>query len=136
MVLVNCDYIYVIRTYIAVGVAPSHIAVHQDGPTAVDVEIDADDQGSETVSYHIYYTGTTSGSVSVNASPSKHMHVPIKDLVNGGSYVISVVAKSVHLESAPVVAEYSPISLSKYQWPVRVPGNYLIPSLQHQVLLN
>lgn len=123
---------------ITVGVQPNHVNVHQEGPTTVDVEFDVHDQGDETIGYHIYYTGTTSGSVSFNASGSKHIHVPIRDLVNGGSYVISVVGKSVHLESAPVVAEHSPIVLSRYQWPVQfltiVLGS-LILSVQCQVLL-
>lgn len=122
---------------ITVGVQPNHVNVHQEGPTTIDVEFDVHDHGDETIGYQIYYTGTTSGSVSVDASASRHIHVPIRDLVNGGLYVISVVGKSVHLMSAPVVAENSPIALSKYQWPVQfltiVLGSLIL--VQCQVLL-
>lgn len=112
----HSEYVIHIHLFpmITVGAQPNHVNVHQEGPTTVDVEFDVHDQGDETVGYQIYYTGTTNGSVYIDASASKHRHAPIRDLVNGGSYVILVVAKSVHLDSVPVVAEHSPIVLSKY----------------------
>lgn len=85
--------------------------MHQNNSTTIHVFWSPPDSLLETVGYQIYYTGPTSGSLAVDDSTVRN--VLITGLVNGESYIISVAAKSVHLESEPVVVGPSPFGLSK-----------------------
>ena len=61
--------------------------------------------------YQIYYTGPTEGSLSADSININNEI--ITGLVNGETYHFFVAGKSAHLESEPVAASNSPISLSK-----------------------
>ena len=68
----------------------------------------------ETIGYRVYYTGPTSGNISVelNGDKPNNNHI-ITGLVNGEVYYFSVAGVSVHFESEPVPAGQNPLGLSK-----------------------
>ena len=66
----------------------------------------------DTIGYQVYYTGPSSGNISVAGDKSNNQIV--SGLVNGELYQFSVAGRSHHFESEPVPAEQNPLGLSKH----------------------
>ena len=64
-----------------------------------------------TIGYQVYYTGPTSGNVSVDGDKSNNQIV--SGLVNGEFYHFSVAGRSQHFESEPQPAGQNPLGLGK-----------------------
>ena len=90
-----------------VGGLPEDVVAFQETPTSVKVFWVPNKYN--TIGYTVYYTGATSGNVSVDGIESNHMVVT--ELINGESYSFSVVGRSGHLDGEPVAAYQNPVSL-------------------------
>ena len=96
-----------------VGAPPLDVSAFQMDPTSVHVFWTQPEPIGQTVGYQIYYTGPTSGNVSVDGIDANNQ--TITGLVNGELYRFSVAGKSAHFESEPIAAEQNPVGLSKFQ---------------------
>ena len=88
------------------------VSIFQNDFTSISVFWTPPSPMDKNVGYHIYYTGPTSGNVSVD-SVELNSYV-ISGLVNGEFYHVSVAGKSLHFESEPVMASQNPLGLSKF----------------------
>ena len=85
-------------------------------PTSVHVSWIPPDPIGQTIGYQVYYTGPTSGNVSVDGVESNNQTV--SGLVNGEMYYFSVAGRSQHFESELVPAQQNPVGLSKFHSPL------------------
>ena len=86
------------------------------GPNLSPCILDTARPIGQTIGYQVYYTGPTSGIVSVDGVESNNQTV--SGLVNGELYHFSVAGRSHHFESELVPAAQNPVGLSKFYSPL------------------
>ena len=75
--------------------------------------------------YQVYYTGPTSGSVTVDRSEGETASMVVTGLTNGGAYQFSVAGRSEHFESSRVADGNGPVLLCKQQAQCFIPLHLL-----------
>ena len=95
----------------SVGSQPLEVSASQEGLTSVLVSWTPPQPLGQTIGYQIYYTGPTSGNVSVDNVDSSSQVVT--GLMNGELYQFFVAGRSEHLESEPLATGSGDIGLSK-----------------------
>ena len=113
-----------------VASAPTNLMAVQEGPTSIRVSWSPPTPLGDTTGYRIYYSGGSSGSVSVSDGSTDNYL--LTGLLNEESYNVSIVATSQHFPSENVTVMNVDLGMSVYiNTGLLTSCLYILPHLLH-----